>query len=311
MIPNGTRVNRWLMLAALVTLATACEGPTAADVDTMTLSLTPTDGRVFWLPNGSQESVAINGDVEAGLNDQIWTAQDQGGTLKLADGSLIQMGPGSNFFVRRPHLSDARPILRLVSGEIGVIAESDGFVYELYRELPVTLRIVRVNMTLEPTGTPGEFALWFDGDTGRALVNQGAVDVSAGNIRGTLLADWQAELVPDQPLRILPPTTPTPTPSRTPIASPTSPATVTHTPTKTATATNTFIPRTAIPTAAILPTNTPGESKPKPTQTPTNPPPPTSTPAPTNTPLPTDTPTSRPTATPVSPTPPTVVSPSP
>lgn len=303
---SGTWAKLRRILGVLALGLAACEGP-AAQVTTLSVPLAILEGNAFWLPTGQQESIPLNGSVSLSLDDQVWTPPDQDATLQLADGSSIHLAPDSKLSLRRPYGADSRPVFRLLTGRFDVTAVSSSFVVESYREIPVALRIALAYMVLEPKGTPSAFVLAFDGDTVKAQVESGAVDVRTLDAAGTLQAEWRAVLEPDALLRIISPVTLTPTPSRTPIASPTSPATATGTATATptATATRSFIPST--PTAtAIIPTNTAtaasGGSKPKPTAT--NPPP-TNTPIPpSNTPEPTPTPTPpRPTATPQTPAP--------
>jgi hypothetical protein len=191
-------------------------------------------------------------------------------------------------------------------GALSVSAVSDGFVVESYREVPLSLKIVLVNVILEPRGGTSEFELAFEDNTATARVLAGRVDIRATDVRGTLMTDWRAVLAPGEALQIIPPFTPTPEASLTPTSTSTPAGTPTATWTPTATGTQTQAPtRATTPTAAwtstvIPPTDTPPDPGPRPTRVPTNtpvPPPPTNTPIPppTNTPMPPPTDTPKPT----------------
>jgi hypothetical protein len=276
--------------ALLLGLAACAEPSVEAKIAHLRLDLV--DGQAFWASHDRSEPVPMPDSVEANWEDQVWTTPDQTALLQLPDNSQIQLLPDSRLVVRRPRVGDSRPVLRLVDGEIRVVAHSNSFVVESYREVPLALRIALLNMVLDPRGTPAEFDLKFDGDTVKALARHGAIDVQATDVVGTLLADWRAELTPDDLMSIIAPTTPTPTPSRTPTPSHT--PTITPTATPTATATRVIIRFTATPTATASPEPTqessptnpppPPGGGPKPQPTATNPPPPTE--PPTNTPVP-------------------------
>ena len=175
------------------------------------------------------------------------------------------------------------------------------FVFESYREVPVQFRMVQYSLQLEPQGDSSEFSLWLEGDTARAQVDSGTVTAQSADVQGILQAGWEAVLVPDQALQIIPPITPTssptpevvvpatpnylpsPTPTATPLTTPTPTSTSTPTPTATPTPMPTRRP-TAIVTATStlpVPTNTskpPNNPPPRPTPVPPTPIPPTPVP---------------------------------
>ncbi|MGH2593822.1 MAG: FecR domain-containing protein [Anaerolineae bacterium] len=282
----GVWVRRMIVLHALAIGLAACTEPVSL-AQNDALSLTLLEGQASWLTVDDQKSTPLSATVSVGWEDEISSRPDQGAVVRLADNSVIRMRLDTRLKIRRPYGSDTRPVIRLLRGAVHVSAQSAGFVVESYREVPHSLRIVLVNMVLEPQGSFSDFELAFDADTATARVNSGQVEVSATDIRGMLMAEWRAELAPDQALRIIPPYTPTPlfgpTPSATLIGIPT----WTWTPTATATPSKTPT-RTA--TAVIAPTNTPeppADTPEPPTNTPEPPPPPTETPEP---PAPTDTP---------------------
>ncbi|HEY4690798.1 MAG TPA: FecR domain-containing protein [Anaerolineae bacterium] len=294
----GARVTRWLVLTALVVGVTACSEPTV-EVNTTAVLVTLKEGQAFFWRAGSQESIPLVGTVEVDWDDRILTTSDQGATLQLSDDSLIHLDPSSRLTLRRSSSADRRPSFRLTAGKVRITAQSTDFMVETYREVPLSLRIELINMFLEPRGTPSDFTVMFDeDDSAKARVDSGVVDVHTAEGQGTLKAAWRAELVPGQPLLIIPPITPTSTASRTPTASSTPTATHTFTTTPTRTRVPTRPPTATDTPIPAPPPNTPGDSGPKPTNPPapqpttppTNPLPPTSTSEP-------PTPEPRPTAT--------------
>ncbi len=292
----GAWAKRTVALVALTIGVAACEEPAVTSNGTLPLTLSV--GQAVWLRAGSQESIPLPETADIAWDDQIMTTAEQDAVLQLADGSVIRLGPNSRISLRRPYASDTRPIIRLMTGQMQIAAHSRGFLIESYREVPQSLRIVLVNLILDPLETPATFSLAFEEDTAKSVVESGAVEARAAGGQGTLRAEWRAELAPEQPLLIIPPYTPTARASRTPTPSQT--PTVTLTPSATATRTATP-PITRIPGAtAVVPTNTPVVSEPQPTAIP-----PTATPVPpTNTPLPTvPPPTNTPKATPPPPPP--------
>jgi hypothetical protein len=289
----GTWAKRILVLGALALSVVACGGPVAV-ASGSTLPIALTEGQAYWVQFDNQQPASLPATAEISWDDEIWTS-GQSAALQLADGSLIRIGPNSRLSVRRPFAANGRPIFRLTSGRLDIEARSSGFSVESYREVPLALRIERVNVILDPQGNASQFSLRFDADTAKAEVTSGVVDVRAADVRGTLEAEWRAELVPGEMLKIIPPVTPTP------IASPTSAVSPTPTPTWTPTATATSIPtiRRTFTASTATPTNPPAATNPpdsggggsNPPPAPTNPPPPTNTPPP----PPTDTPAPPPT----------------
>jgi hypothetical protein len=278
-----------MALAALTIVVAACEEPVVTSGDTLPLTLSV--GQAVWLRAGSQESIPLPETADIAWDDQIMTTGEQDAVLQLADGSVIRLGPNSRISLRRPYASDPRPVVRLLTGQMQIAAHSRGFLTESYREVPQSLRIVLVNLILDPLETPATFSLAFEEDTAKAVVDSGVVEARAADGQGTLRAGWRAELAPEQPLLIISPHTPTARASRTPTPSqtPTMTLTPTYTPTVRATP-----PITQLPGAtAAAPTNTPFMPQPTaipPTATPV---PPTNTPEPTAPPPPTYTPTAR------------------
>lgn len=300
MLSTGPRLKRIIVLQLLVTGLAAC-GEAAAPLNAAPLSLTVVEGQAFWFQYENQANASLTGSVTLGWEDEVSSPASEGAVLRLPDNSVIRMDPDTRFKLRRPYAANNRPVLRLLRGGLHISAQGASFDVESYREVPLSLRIVLVNMILEPQGSNSDFEIVFDGDTAKARVNSGEVGVRATDARGMLLAAWQAELVPDQTLKIIPPYTPTFTPSLTPSITPTREArrspifTATFTPVRRPIRPATVTPG-ATSTAVAAPTNTPGDGggEPKPPRA-TN----TPLPSPTNTPVPqTDTPPASPTNTP-------------
>jgi hypothetical protein len=291
---SGAWAKRMMALAALTIGVAACEEPVVTSGGTLPLTLSV--GQAVWLRAGSQESIPLPETADIAWDDQIMTTAEQDAVLQLADGSVIRLGPNSRISLRQPRASDTRPVIRLLTGQMQIAAHGRGFLIESYREVPQSLRIVLVNLILDPLETPATFSLAFEEDTAKSVVDSGAVEARAADGQGTLHAGWRAELAPEQPLVIISPYTPTARASRTPTPSQT--PTLTLTPSATATRTATR-PVTRLP---VEPTNTPFIPQPQPTAIPptATPVPPTHTPQPTAPPPPTDTAT--PKATPALPT---------
>lgn len=299
------QLQRVFLTCSLALGLAACSEPTTVP-NSASISLTLVEGQVSWYRVDSQSVVDLRGTVSPLWGDELSTKGDA--TLQLADHTLIRMKPNTQFRLRRPLSAAERPTLRLLSGAVTVSAQGAGFSVETYREVPLSLRIVVVNVVLEPQSQTSDFEMGFDNDVVKARVNSGEVQVRSADVVGTMLADWRAELIPGDALQIIPPHTPTP------LFSPTPTPTLTGTPTPTWTSTATFTPRPTLAPATRTPTQPPppptedqgggGGAKPTPvppTSTsapPTNtpkPPQPTATDAPTSTRTPRDTPAPSPT----------------
>ena len=278
---------RWLLaLVALAVCVSGCQ-PTASVSENGVVPATLAEGQAFWLRGGSLESIPVPISLDIAWGDVIWTPPGQEAVLQLADGSRLHLGLDSRVTVRAPYPSDTRPIFRLSSGQLGVDAHSGSFFVESYREVPQSLRLVLISMRLSPVATPSEFDLVFNDNGVTSSVFSGSVEALSGDVRGALEAGWRAILTLDQPLLIIPPTTPTPTASNTPTPSPTA----TATPTRTRTATPTPTPNLTVTVGTIVATGTPGTppppteppdngGKPQPTAPPPTAPPPTEPPPP-------------------------------
>ncbi|HJW84908.1 MAG TPA: FecR domain-containing protein, partial [Anaerolineae bacterium] len=157
-------------------MASACidAGGPASAVQPLSLSLV--EGSAFWLPVGARSATPISGEVQLGRDDQVWSSPDAGVTFRLPDGSLIHMKPNTGIRLRQPYAASTRPVIQLLSGEISVAAHSSDYLIESYREVPLSFRIVMVNMILDPKSSSSEFRLAFVGDTAEASVSQGGVE---------------------------------------------------------------------------------------------------------------------------------------
>lgn len=287
-------------MAALCVLAiglAACGEPAAAPSNVAPISLALTEGQALWFRAADQTSVPLTADVTPNWEDEISTLADQSATLRLGDSTILRMQPDTRFKLRRPYSSaNNRPVLRLLRGSLDFSVQGANFAVESYREVPLSLRIVLVNVVLEPQGGSSEFQIAFEGDSAEVKVRSGQVNISATDVRGTMSADWRAVLVPGETLQIIPPYTPTPQFSPTPMPTGTGSPSATWTATSTRVTLSTRPPVTATQPPPPPPTEDGGQS-PKPTrEPPTNTPiPATNTPEPTQAPQPTDTVTPRPT----------------
>lgn len=292
--------KRVMVLSWLAILATACADTTASVIANTSVTFKVVEGQAFRLQAGQQNATPISGSMEAIWDDQLSTAPDGDATLQLADGSLIQMRADTRISLHRPYPLETRPVVQLLDGSITVSAHSGDVFFETYREVPLSLRIIIVNLILEPKQAPSEFKLAFEDNTAVAAVNSGVVDVRADEESGTLLSRWQARLAPGEALQIIPPAdfTPTISPFATATRTPTPTPTLTPSATATPTSTPTRRPVTRTPTPSAASEAAPKEGggskppRPNPTDTPLPPPPlPTDTPPP----PPADTLTPRPT----------------
>lgn len=263
----------------------ACNGSAPEQVkDDAQTAFKLIEGEALWRQITAQSEMIINDSIGVGWDDEISTDLEGAATLQLDDKTIIEMGPDTVISVSRPYPTETRPVIRLLFGSILVTAQSTNYRFDSYRQIPINFQIVNVDIMIEPLDTPGKFNLRFENDTAIVDVFSGLIDASHGLVQGQMGAEWRAELVPAEPMRIIPPWTPTP--FQTPTFTATSTPTSTNTPTPTNTPTNTNTPRPA--TATFTPTDT---FTPEPTDTPappTNPPP---KPKPTDSPTPTAPPT--------------------
>ena len=172
----GVWVRRMIVLDALAISLVACAERVSLSSNDA-LSLTLIEGQASWLLFDDQKSTPLSATVSVGWEDEISSPPDQGAVVRLADNSVIRMSPDTRLKIRRSYGSDTRPVIRLLRGTVHVSAQSAGFVVESYREVPLSLRIVLVNMVLEPQGSFSDFELAFDSDAATARVNSGQVEV--------------------------------------------------------------------------------------------------------------------------------------
>jgi hypothetical protein len=291
----GRQANRIAALSLVIALAACAPRPPLVSNGVLAIALA--EGQASIRRYNSSQEESLPATVQLGWNDDIATSPDNSAVLRLADDTLITLNPETRISLRRPYPPDERPVLRLLSGAVHVVAQDSDLLVESYREVPISLRIALINMVLEPKGSSSDFSLGFEGDMASAQVKSGEVDVRAGADQGTLMARWRAELAPNEALRIIPPPevllTLSPAPTATHTATPTltrGTPTAVATVTRTATATRVIVRPTrtvtlaVTPTAVSRPTDTPGSGgggggpKPQPTAIPPTAVPPTAVP---------------------------------
>ena len=257
-----SRINSVLLVVLIIGLFSAACGERAQVVADNGLQLTRLEGDGLLQRAGTRNQTGLPASFKIGPGDEISTASDQALTLQLTDGSVLRLEPGTRISLAGIQASDDRPIIRLWRGDLHVSARSDQFLLETYRDVAIRFSMVPQQLSLQPQGSVNELHLWFEGDTAKVYVENGEINVQADTLGGKLTTGWQAELEPDQPLRLIQVLTPTPGPTPTPTD-------------------------TLTPTVTPLPTDTPTET---PTSTPTPTPTPTPTRRPTLPPIPTATP---------------------
>lgn len=180
--------------------------------------------------------------------------------LRLADGTIVRLEPGTVLQLVQPPPPDSRPVFRLVEGSIAVDAVSADQWFDIYVSATESFTYEFLNFTVLNQQAGTTFRLWLDGTTAHLVMGtEGQVQVSTEEDEATLEPEWEAWAELDGEIHIRKPRQPdTPTPTRTATpthsATPTPTATPRVTPTPTATWTHAL---TSTLTPTLTPTSTP------------------------------------------------------
>ena len=224
-------------------------------------------GKAWARPAGGEGWTEFYGHFSLLFGDQIQVPAEEAASaeLRLADGTMLRLYPGTVLQLAQSVPPESRPVFRLVGGRIAVNAASSDQLFDIYVSVTEAFTYEFLSFVVDNQQAGTAFQLWLDGTTVHLVMGTaGRVRVYTEEDEKILEPEWEAWAELDGEIHTVKPRpsdTPTPkvtaTPTHSPTLTVTPTPTVEPTPTTTTTPTPTLRPARTPTSTAALETSTP------------------------------------------------------